>query len=113
MSEKLITLQKPDGYWPVSLLGPKENTPPETSGTAFYTYGLAYGVRTGLLSEPRYRDATFKGWSALKAAVQPDGKLGWVQHIGVGPDAVKADDTELFGVGGFLLAGAEIAALEK
>ena len=59
MSEKLITLQKPDGYWPVSLLGPKENTPPETSGTAFYTYGLAYGVRTGLLSEPRYRDATF------------------------------------------------------
>ena len=41
-------LQKPDGYWPPSLLAP-ENSPAETSGTGFYVYGLAWGVNRGLL----------------------------------------------------------------
>lgn len=112
MSARLITLQKPDGYWPVSLLSPPANTPPETSGTAFYTYGLAYGVRTGLLTGQGYRDAATRGWSALVRAVQPDGRLGWVQQIGVGPDAVHAGDTQLFGVGAFLLAGSEMYTLK-
>lgn len=111
MSARLVALQKPDGYWPVSLLSPPENTPPETSGTGFYTYGLAYGVRTGLLPERIYRDAAERGWQALTRAVSPDGKLGWVQPIGAGPDAVHAEDTQLFGVGAFLLAGSEIYRL--
>ena len=111
MSAKLITLQKPDGYWPVSLLGPPENTPPETSGTGFYTFGLAYGVRTGLLPEPVYRTAAEHGWQALANAVAPDGMLGWVQPIGAGPDAVTRDDTRPYGVGAFLLAGSEVRRL--
>ena len=105
MSARLIALQKPDGYWPVSLLASSGGTPPETSGTGFYTFGLAYGVKTGLLPEPQYREAAWRGWAALERAVFPDGKLGWVQQIGVGPDAVSADDTQLYGVGAFLLAG--------
>ena len=111
MSARLVTLQKPDGYWPVSLLSQPENTPPETSGTGFYTYGLAYGVRTGLLPEPMYRAAAERGWQALARVVTPDGKLGWVQQIGVGPDAVHAEDTQLYGVGAFLLAGSEMYKL--
>lgn len=111
MSARLTDLQKPDGYWPPSLLAPRENTPPETSGTAFYTYGLAYGVRTGLLTEPRYRTAAMRGWAALTRAVDADGKLGWVQGIGVGPDRVTREDTGLFGVGAFLLAGSEMYKL--
>lgn len=111
MSARLIDLQKPDGYWPVSLLGPTAGTPPETSGTAFFTYGLAYGVRTGLLTDPRYRQAAMHGWAALELAIQPDGRLGWVQQIGVGPDKVKASDTQIFGVGAFLLAGSEMYRL--
>ena len=111
MSARLVALQKPDGYWPVSLLSPPEGTPPETSGTGFYTYGLAYGVRTGLLAEPVYRAAAERGWQALTRAVTPDGKLGWVQPIGAGPDAVHAEDTQLYGVGAFLFAGSEIYKL--
>ncbi|MGB8602788.1 MAG: BNR repeat-containing protein, partial [Rhizomicrobium sp.] len=38
-------------------------------------------------------------------------RLGWVQQIGVGPDTVKASDTQIFGVGAFLLAGSEIYRL--
>jgi len=111
MSARLVALQKPDGTWPVSLLAPPENTPPETSGTGFYTYGLAYGVRTGLLPEPVYRAAAMRGWQALAKAVAADGKLGWVQPIGAGPDAVHADDTQLYGVGAFLFAGSEMVKL--
>jgi len=40
--------------------------------------------------------------------VQPDGKLGYVQQIGEKPEKVTADDTEVYGVGAFLLAGSEI-----
>jgi len=105
MSARLVALQKPDGYWPVSLLAPPEGTPPETSGTGFFTFGLAYGAAAGILAEPRYRAAAERGWAALVKAVEPDGKLGWVQQIGAGPDAVARGDTQLYGVGAFLLAG--------
>jgi rhamnogalacturonyl hydrolase YesR len=113
MSAKLISLQKPDGTWPVSLEGPAEGTPPETSGTGFFTFGLAYGVASGILSEPKYRAAAERGWSALVRAVGPDGRLGWVQPIGAAPDAVTQADTQLYGVGAFLLAGSAMMDLEQ
>ena len=106
MSSRLVVLQKKDGYWPVSLLDRPEGTPPETSGTAFFTFGLAYGVKAGLLPGAPYRRAALRGWAALERAVHPEGKLGWVQPIGAAPEAVSADDTQLYGVGAFLLAGA-------
>ena len=34
-----------------------ENSPPETSGTGFYVYGLAWGVKRGLLDARTYRAA--------------------------------------------------------
>jgi unsaturated rhamnogalacturonyl hydrolase len=111
MSQRIVALQKPDGTWPVSLLSSPNGTPPETSGTGFYTFGLAYGVRTGLLPERAYRVAAERGWQALARAVTPEGKLGWVQQIGVGPDSVHAEDTQLYGVGAFLLTGSEMYRL--
>ncbi|CAN5390502.1 hypothetical protein BH10PSE3_BH10PSE3_06660 [soil metagenome] len=107
MSDRLVTLQKTDGCWAPSLLAP-EHAPPETSGTGFFVYGLAYGLNHGLLSGPKYETAVAKGWAALAGAVQPDGKLGWVQQIGYAPDHVEADDTQLYGVGAFLLAASEV-----
>jgi rhamnogalacturonyl hydrolase YesR len=112
MSARLVALQKPDGYWPASLEAPAESTPPETSGTGFFTFGLAYGVASGILTEPKYRAAAERGWEALVKAVEPDGKLGWVQRIGGAPDSVQRDDTQLYGVGAFLLAGAAMIDME-
>jgi unsaturated rhamnogalacturonyl hydrolase len=106
MSRKIVALQKPDGSWAPSLLDPRDNTPPETSGTGFFTYGLAWGVHAGLLKGPVYRRAAERGWSLLTRAVEPDGKLGWVQQVGSAPDNVGPDHTQPFGVGAFLLAGA-------
>lgn len=111
MSKRIVGLQKPDGFWAPSLLDPRTNTPPETSGTGFFTYGLAWGVHTGLLKEPVYRSAAERGWSLLTKAVGPDGKLGWVQQVGSEPDQVGPDHTQPFGVGAFLLAGSAMMDL--
>jgi rhamnogalacturonyl hydrolase YesR len=111
MAAKIVTLQGQRGYWPVSLLEPQET--PETSGTGFFVYGLAWGVNHGLLPAAQYRPAIDRGWRALVAAVQPDGKLGWVQRVGAGPDQVGAEDTQLYGVGAFLLAVSEVSRLPK
>jgi unsaturated rhamnogalacturonyl hydrolase len=109
MAARLVSLQGRNGYWPVSLFEPQET--PETSGTGFFVYGLAWGVNHGLLTERRYRQSMHRGWRALVAAVRPDGKLGWVQRIGAQPDQVGADDTQLYGVGAFLLAASEVSRI--
>jgi len=112
MAGKLKSIQKPDGYWPPSLLGP-ENSPPETSGTGFYTYGLAWGVKNGLLDARDYRPAIDKGWAALARAVAQDGKLGWVQQVSDRPENVSEADTQFYGVGAFLLAASAVASLSE
>jgi len=109
MAAKIVTLQGEDGYWPVSLLEPQKT--PETSGTGFFVYGLAWGINHGQLRAAQYRSTVDRGWHALVAAVQPDGKLGWVQRVGAGPDQVGNEDTQLYGVGAFLLAASEVSKL--
>ena len=111
MAERLVALQKSDGYWAPSLLAP-ENAPPESSGTAFFTYGLAWGVRQGLLDKATFEPAARKGWEALVRAIRPDGRLGWVQQVGDRPDIVNPDDTQYYGTGAFLLAAAAIHDLD-
>jgi rhamnogalacturonyl hydrolase YesR len=111
MAARLAAIQKPDGYWAPSLLAP-ENSPPETSGTGFFTYGLAWGVKAGLLDRATYEPAARKGWAALERAIQPDGRLGWVQQVSDRPDEVGPNDTQFYGVGAFLLAATAIADLD-
>jgi rhamnogalacturonyl hydrolase YesR len=111
MAAKLVTLQGGQGYWPVSLLEPQKT--PETSGTGFFVYGLAWGVNHGMLPASRFRPSVESGWSALTAAVGSDGKLGWVQRVAAAPDQVGPDDTQLYGVGAFLLAASEVSKLPK
>lgn len=113
MSHAVLPLQKADGSWAPSLLDPRPDTPPETSGTAFFTYGIAWGIDHGLLKGPQWQRAADKGWAALNRAVDADGKLGWVQQIGASPDTVAADHTQPYGVGAFLLAGSAMVDLAK
>ena len=110
MAIKLKAVQKADGYWPPSLLAP-ENSPPETSGTGFFVYGFAWGVKNGLLDAAAYRPAIDKGWAALTRAVAKDGRLGWVQQVSDRPESVAETDTQYYGVGAFLLAASAVAQL--
>ena len=108
MCERLVGLQRADGFWSASLLDPESYPSPETSGTGFYVYGLAYGVNEGLLSRERFLPAVEKGWKALLSAVEEDGRLGYVQPVGADPRKVARQMTEPYGPGAFLLAGTEI-----
>lgn len=112
MAGRLKSLQKPDGYWAPSLLA-AENSPPETSGTGFFTYGLAWGVKQGLLDARDYLPAVEKGWAALSRAVAKDGRLGWVQQVSDRPENVGENDTQFYGVGAFLLAASGVASLAE
>lgn len=112
MAAKLRTVQKPDGYWPSSLLAP-EDTPPESSGTGFFVYGLAWGIDAGLLDRATYEPAVLRGWQALEKAVDADGRLGWVQQVSDRPEQVLQSDTQFYGVGALLLAGSAVLDLYK
>lgn len=112
MATRLKQLQKADGYWSPSLLA-AEGSPPESSGTGFYTYGFAWGVRAGLLDRATYEPVARKGWDAMVRAIQPDGRLGWVQQVSDQPEKVEPTDTQYYGVGAFLLAATEIDALDR
>ncbi len=111
MAARLKTLQKADGYWAPSLLAP-DDSPPESSGTGFYTYGLAWGIKAGLLERRAYEPAARRGWAALARSIQPDGRLGWVQQVSDRPEKVEPNDTQYYGVGAFLLAATAIAQLD-
>ena len=56
----------------------------------------------------KYHKVVDKAWKALMSSVQHDGKLGYVQQIGEKPETVTDNDTEVYGVGAFLLAGSEM-----
>jgi unsaturated rhamnogalacturonyl hydrolase len=108
MAAKVAGVQGADGYWRSGLLDPVTLPNPETSGTGFFVYALAWGVNRGVLDRAMFEPAVRRGWDALVKAVQADGMLGWVQRIGDKPGATTADTTEVYGVGAFLLAGSEL-----
>jgi rhamnogalacturonyl hydrolase YesR len=110
MAARLKAVQKSDGYWAPSLLETGAS-PTETSGTGFFTYGLAWGVNRGLLPADDYRAAVLKGWAALNRAVDKHGRLGWVQQVSDRPEQVAESDTHFYGVGAFLLAASQVAVL--
>jgi rhamnogalacturonyl hydrolase YesR len=115
MSSALIKVQREDGFWNVSLHDPSNFGGKETSGTALFTYGFAWGINNGILDKNIYKPVITKAWNAMtKDAVHPDGMLGFVQSTGkepkdgqpVGYDRVP--DFEDYGLGCFLLAGSEV-----
>jgi len=113
MAAKIATLQQADGLWRASLLDNQEFTNKETSGSAFFVFALAWGVNHHHLDKDTYMPVVRRGWEALISAVQPSGKLTWVQQIGSEPKSVKESDNQEYGSGAFLMAGTEMLALKS
>lgn len=113
MAKAVAESQQPEGYWTRSMLDAEHAPGPETSGTAFFTYGILWGINNGLLSESEYLPVVEKAWNYLTTvALQPDGKVGYVQPIGekaIPGQVVDANSQADFGVGAFLLASCEMA----
>ncbi|MCF2947496.1 glycoside hydrolase family 88 protein [Paraglaciecola aquimarina] len=111
MTDTLMDIQTKQGHWAMSLLDDENYPTPETSGTSFFTYGLAWGINKGLLNKEKYLPSVLKAWSALTSHITDDGMLGYVQPIGAAPGQAWPDKTEVYGTGAFLAAGSELYKL--
>lgn len=112
MAAAISKSQQPAGYWTRSMLDSAHAPGPETSGTAFFTYGLLWGINNGLLDSKTYLPVAKEAWNYLvTTALQPDGRIGYVQPIGeraIPGQVVDKNSTSNFGVGAFLLAACEM-----
>lgn len=111
--------QRKDGFWNVDLLDETDFGGKETTGTALFVYGMAWGINNGILDRKEYLPATVKAWKAMvNEAVHENGFLGYVQGTGKEPkdgQPVAYDsmpDFEDYGTGCFLLAGSEVYKLQ-
>ena len=104
-------LQQPEGHWTRSMMDPDQAPGYETSGTAFFCYGLLWGINNGYLPRKEFEPVVEKAWNYLSTiALQSDGKVGYVQPIGeraIPGQTVDTNSQANFGVGAFLLAACE------
>ena len=111
LAEAVAACQQPEGYWSRSMLDPEQAEGPETSGTAFFTYGMLWGMNHGLLKREVFAPVVDKAWTYLiTKALQPDGSVGFVQPIGdraIKGQQLSEANVANFGVGAFLLAACE------
>lgn len=115
MAAALVPIQRADGFWNVSLHDPANFGEKETSGTALFVYGIAYGINNGILKKETYLPVIQKAWNAITAeSLHANGFLGYLQSTGKEPkdgqplSYDKIPDFEDYGLGCFLLAGSEI-----
>lgn len=109
----IASTQQKEGYWTRSMLDPQQAPGYESSGTAFFTYGFLWGINNGLLDRGTYLPVALKAWHYLSTiALQPSGKIGYVQPIGekaIPGQVVNTHSEANFGVGAFLLAACELS----
>jgi rhamnogalacturonyl hydrolase YesR len=108
MSEKIAAIQSADGLWRSGLLDPDAYDLPEVSGSAFFTFGIAYGINEKILDRKTYLPVVEKSWKGMLTHIYADGRLGSIQPIDGQPGKFKPSASYVYGVGGFLLAGSEI-----
>jgi unsaturated rhamnogalacturonyl hydrolase len=112
MAARVALLQGPDGLWRSGLLDQGNYSEPEMSGSALFTYALAWGINEGVLDRKVYRPVVAKAWAGMLKHVYADGRLGCVQQTGAEPAPFKATASYTYGVGAFLMAGSEIRRME-
>ena len=92
----------------------------ETSGTAMFVFALATGIRENWLPEKPCRQVVERGWRALAAKVDEEGRLAEV-CIGLGDDpgteahylSCPRQLADKHGQGPFLWAGAAMLRLQR
>ncbi|WP_433982874.1 glycoside hydrolase family 88 protein [Tunturiibacter empetritectus] len=111
MAERLAAIQSPDGLWRSGLLDPESYDLPEVSGSAFFTYAMAYGINEKILDRKTYLPVVERSWKGMLGHIYADGRLGSIQPIDGQPGKFKPSASYVYGVGGFLMAGSEMHRL--
>lgn len=108
--------QSATGMW--HQLVDKNDSYPETSCTAMFTYGVAKGVNEGWL-DGRYATIALKGWEGIKSMITPDGQVGGIcVGTGIQDDLgyyyrrpVEMNDNH--GLGALIMAGTEVLRMKQ
>ncbi|MFY0653185.1 MAG: DUF1961 family protein [Cyclobacteriaceae bacterium] len=108
MALALAKIQSEDGMWRPSLLDEKAFPQPEVSGTAFFCYGMLWGMNNDILPKDKYQPAALRAWSGLVSHINDEGRLGYVQPPGKEPKPFAEDSWHEYGTGAFLMAGSEL-----
>jgi unsaturated rhamnogalacturonyl hydrolase len=118
MFKALVKVQRDDGFWNASLHDPDNFGGRELTGTALFTYGMAWCINHGLISKRIYLPVVNKAWNGLVTeSLHPNGFLGFVQGTGKEPKDSQPTGYDIvpnfedFGLGCFLLAGSEVYKL--
>jgi rhamnogalacturonyl hydrolase YesR len=113
LSAAIASRQGDDGLWRPNLADSADQPMPETSGTGFFCYGLAWGVNHGLLDRATYLPVIQKAWGGLVSSLTPEGKVQWGQQVDSRPNALKQESTHEYVTGTFLLAASEVYKLAQ
>ena len=121
MAAAIKAVQRADGFWNVNLAYTNDYPGPESSGTACFVYGMAWGINKGYLAPaiicpPSSADGT--RWPTAAASHHRHrhgaGFLGYEQGAAAQPSNgqpvtyTSVPNFDDFGLGLFLLAGSEV-----
>jgi rhamnogalacturonyl hydrolase YesR len=112
MAVAIAKRQGADGLWRPNLADPDDVPLPESSGTGFFCYGIAWGINRGLLDRTTYEPVVRKAWAGLVKSVSADGQVQWGQPVGDRPVSLQQSQTHEYVTGTFLLAGSEMLKLK-
>lgn len=104
MSGALAACQRSDGTFNANLGDPDHLGGVEITGTGGFWFGMCTGLELGLLDPEIYLpvvDKIYEGITGL--AVASNGRLGYCQPVGSAPAAAKSSDTNMFGVGLYMM----------
>lgn len=110
MAAAVAVVQPSDGLWRPGMLDAASYSLPDVAGSAFITYALAWGIGHRMLDAEQYLPVVEKAWGGMLAHVYADGRLGSMAPMNDAEEYGPGSSYN-FGVGAFLLAGAEVDAL--
>lgn len=113
MAYKILSLQQAHKLWTASLYDPEQLPTGETSGSALFTFALAWGINYGILPKDKFELPVKEAWKALVHNVNDAGRLGYVQQVAGSPYPFYANQWHVYATGAFLLAGHQMIGIIK
>jgi unsaturated rhamnogalacturonyl hydrolase len=113
MAAAVAAAQQKDGLWRPVLLDAASYSQPDTAGSSFIVYALAWGITHHHLDARIYLPVVERAWAGLVGHIYQDGRLGAIPPLNGETSAYTAGSSWNYGVGAFLLAASEVDALSQ
>jgi unsaturated rhamnogalacturonyl hydrolase len=96
------------GLWTTSMRDHNQFPDPESSASAFFCFGLTWGINNHILDSAQYIGCVKKAWKDLVANVGTDGRLRRCQNVDFKPAGIDPNNSSVEGEAAFMLAGEQL-----